>query len=46
MASRHQVRGVLLEEVVLMLLRAAGYRIGNEYATEPLVYGRYSLKKL
>lgn len=26
MASKHQIRGVLLEEAVLMLLRASGYR--------------------
>jgi hypothetical protein len=35
MASPHQVRGVLLEEAVLMLLRAAGYRTVTEKGTDP-----------
>jgi hypothetical protein len=35
MASSHQVRGVLPEEAVLMLLRAAGYRTVTEAGTDP-----------
>lgn len=35
MASKHQVRGVLLEEVVLMLLRAAGYRTVSDGQGDP-----------
>jgi hypothetical protein len=35
MASNHQVRGVLLEEAVLMLLRAAGYRTVTDAGTDP-----------
>jgi len=35
MASIHQVRGVLLEEAVLMLLRAAGYRTVSEPGSDP-----------
>ena len=35
MASAHQVRGVLLEEAVLMLLRAAGYRTVTHAGTDP-----------
>lgn len=35
MASIHQVRGVLLEEAVLMLLRAAGYRTVTSAQGDP-----------
>src|SRR5688572_10214575 len=35
MASTHQVRGVLLEEAVLMLLRAAGYRTVTDVGLDP-----------
>ncbi|MCX6539833.1 MAG: restriction endonuclease [Acidobacteria bacterium] len=35
MASIHQVRGALLEETVLMLLRAAGYRTVSEPGVDP-----------
>ncbi len=35
MASTHQVRGVLLEEAILKLLRAAGYRTVDEAGADP-----------
>lgn len=35
MASSHQVRGILLEEAILMLLRAAGYRTVTEVGNDP-----------
>ncbi|MGQ0551707.1 MAG: restriction endonuclease [Planctomycetota bacterium] len=35
MASIHQVRGLLLEEAVLTLLRAAGYRTMTDPGTDP-----------
>jgi hypothetical protein len=35
MPSSHQVRGVLLEEAVLMLLRTAGYRTVTNAGTDP-----------
>lgn len=35
MASRHQIRGLLLEEAVLVLLRAGGYRTVTSVGTDP-----------
>lgn len=35
MASKHQVRGLLLEEAILALLRAAGYRTVTQVGSDP-----------
>ena len=38
MASVNQVRGVLLEEAILMLLRASGYRTVTTAAADPTLF--------